>query len=188
LPAGSRRDHHAVVVTVNTAHTADLPEPTLRQARELLDRVFDQMTDADWDHALGGIHALCWDGDELIGHACVVQRRLLHQDRALRTGYVEGVAVHPDRQRQGHGRALMRALDPYLRGGYELGALCASHAGQVFYPALGWQVWRGPLAMLTPSGVVPTPEELGGVMVLPGPVPLALDAPLTCDWREGDAW
>jgi aminoglycoside 2'-N-acetyltransferase I len=176
------------VARVTTAHTAQLPAEVLDRVRRLLFLVFDDLTEEDWEHALGGIHALCWAGDELIGHACVIQRRLLHQGRALRTGYVEAVAVRPDRQRQGHGRALMAALEPYLRGGYDLGALGASDAALAFYPTLGWQVWRGPLSALTPSGVVPTPDERGSVMVLPGAVPLDLDAALTADWRPGDLW
>ena len=52
-----------------------------------------EFTEQDWEHALGGIHALVWDGDALVGHAAVVQRRLLHGGRALRAGYVEGVGV-----------------------------------------------------------------------------------------------
>ena len=35
------------------------------------------MTDDDWEHALGGIHALAWEDDVLIGHASVIQRRLM---------------------------------------------------------------------------------------------------------------
>jgi aminoglycoside 2'-N-acetyltransferase I len=38
------------------------------------------------------------DGDELVGHGAVVMRRLLHDAQALRTGYVEGVAVRADRR------------------------------------------------------------------------------------------
>ena len=62
----------------------------------------------DWEHSLGGQHALAWDGDELIGHAAVIQRRLIHGGRALRTGYVEGVGVRADRQGRGVGGALCR--------------------------------------------------------------------------------
>ena len=74
------------------AHTADLDRATRTAARELLDDVVrGEMTDHDWEHALGGVHALVWEGGELIGHASVVQRRLLHRGQALRAGYVEGV-------------------------------------------------------------------------------------------------
>jgi len=57
--------------------------------RALLYDVFDDMTDEDWDHSLGGMHALLWEGTELIGHASVIQRQLLYGGGAWRTGYVE---------------------------------------------------------------------------------------------------
>jgi aminoglycoside 2'-N-acetyltransferase I len=115
---------------VHTAHTAELAPATLAAARGLLDRVFeDDMSDHDWDHALGGVHALVWDGGELIGHASVVQRRLLHGGRALRAGYVEGVAVRADQRRRGHGAALMDAVESVIRRAYELGALSATDVG-----------------------------------------------------------
>ncbi len=60
-------------------------------------------TEIDWEHCLGGLHALVWRGPRLVAHAALVQRRLLHRGRALRAGHVEGVAVHPDVQRQGLG-------------------------------------------------------------------------------------
>jgi aminoglycoside 2'-N-acetyltransferase I len=43
---------------LQTAHTADLDSATLDAARALLYAVFDDMTDVDWDHALGGVHTL----------------------------------------------------------------------------------------------------------------------------------
>src|SRR6266581_4100093 len=102
----------AAVADLRTAHTAELDPGTLTAARALLEEAFrGQMRDADWEHALGGVHALVWDGPALIGHASVIQRRLLHQGRALRAGYVEAVAVRADRQGQGHGAALMAALE-----------------------------------------------------------------------------
>ena len=95
---------------LQTAHTAELDAATLTAARALLYDVFDDMTDHDREHALGGVHALVWEGADLIGHASVIQRRLLHGGRALRTGYMEGVGVRVDRRgpwpRCGHdGRA-----------------------------------------------------------------------------------
>ena len=174
---------------VRTAHTADLDAATLTAARALLDAVFaGEMSDHDWDHALGGVHALVWEADALVGHASVVQRRLLHGGRALRTGYVEGVAVRADRRRRGHGAALMAALERVVRGGYELGALGASGEGARLYAARGWKRWEGPLSALTPEGVRRTEEDDGWVYVLPVAVPLDLEGELTCDWRDGDVW
>jgi GNAT superfamily N-acetyltransferase len=106
----------------------------------------------DWEHALGGIHALVWDGEELIGHASVVQRRLLHGGRALRAGYVEGVGVRADRRGRGHGAGLMAALERVIAGAYDLGALGATDAAADFYVARGWRRWTGPTCALTRTG------------------------------------
>jgi aminoglycoside 2'-N-acetyltransferase I len=123
---------------LQTAHTAELDAATLTAARAFLYDVFDDMTDHDWEHALGGVHALVWEGADLIGHASVIQRRLLHGGRALRTGYVEGVGVRVDRRGRGHGAAMMDALETVVRGAYELGALGATDEAAAFMqPAAG---------------------------------------------------
>lgn len=174
---------------LRTAHTADLDQADLKAAHDLLYEVFKgDMAEADWEHALGGVHALVWDGPTLIGHGSVIQRRLLHQRRALRAGYVEAVAVRADRQGQGHGAAVMGALERVVRGAYDLGALGSSDEGAGFYAARGWKLWRGPAFALTPEGVRRTAEEDGCLYVFELAVPLDLDGELTCDWRDGDVW
>ena len=65
--------------TCTTATTADLEPTELQQARRLLGIVFDDLTEADWEHALGGTHVLAWLDGEVIGHAALVMRRLVHQ-------------------------------------------------------------------------------------------------------------
>ena len=73
---------------VELAHTAQLDARTRIAARALLDAVFEgELTDHDWEHALGGIHALAWEQDRLVGHGAVVMRRLVHGGSALRAGY-----------------------------------------------------------------------------------------------------
>jgi aminoglycoside 2'-N-acetyltransferase I len=173
---------------LRVAHTADLDTATRRAARALLDDVFDDMADEDWDHALGGMHALLWEGRELIGHASVIQRQLRYGGRAWRTGYVEAVAVRADRRRGGHGGTLMDAVERIIRGAYDLGALGSTHAGAPFYAARGWLRWLGPCSALTPEGIIRTPGEEGSIYALPVTVPLDVSRELTCDWREGDAW
>jgi aminoglycoside 2'-N-acetyltransferase I len=126
------------VVELRTVHTAELGADTLADARALLYAVFDDMTEEDWEHALGGVHALVWDDAELVGHASLVQRRLLHQGRALRAGYVEGVAVRADRRRRGHGGAMMAALERVARRAYDVAALGATDEAARFYAARGW--------------------------------------------------
>jgi aminoglycoside 2'-N-acetyltransferase I len=174
---------------IRTAHTADLDAQTLAAARALLDEVFEgDMSDQDWEHALGGIHALAWERGELIGHASVIQRRVLHDGCALRTGYVEGVGVHAEHRRCGHGGALMAALERVIRGGYDLGALGATDEAVALYTGRGWRRWEGPTSALTPSGIVRTEDADGAVYVLELSVPLDLEGELTCDWRDGDVW
>lgn len=173
---------------LQVAHTADLDPATLAAGRALLYEVFDDMADSDWEHALGGVHALTWDGPELIGHASVVQRRLLHGGRALRAGYVEGVGVRADHRRHGHGAAMMTALERVLAAAYDVGALGATDEAARFYQSRGWELWNGPSFALTPAGVRRTEDEDGCIYVFPLGAPLDLTAELTCDWRDGDVW
>jgi aminoglycoside 2'-N-acetyltransferase I len=170
-------------------HTGQLDAAVLATARELLDQVFEgELTDHDWEHCLGGVHALLWEGAQLIGHAALIQRRLLHNGRALRTGYVEGVAVRASARRCGHGTALMAALEPLARNAYELAALGATEEATAFYAGRGWRAWQGPTSALTPAGIVRTEEEDGWIYVLPLSAQLDLHGELVCDWRDGDAW
>ena len=174
---------------VRVAHTADLDAATLDAARALLEDVFaGDLDEHDWEHALGGVHALVYEDGELVGHGSVVQRRLLHGGRALRAGCVEGVGVRADRRGRGHGAAVMDALERLIRGGYDLGALGATDMALGFYAARGWRPWEGELRALTPDGVVATPDERGGILVLETSVPLDRAGGLTCDWRDGAVW
>jgi len=171
------------------AHTGQLSPADLTACRTLFDNVFGPgPTDQDWDHSLGGMHALVWDGDELVGEGSLVQRRLLHGGRALRAGCVEGVAVRPDRRREGHGATVMEALEELARNAYEVGMLSATEAGGALYSARGWHPFRGTTSALTPEGVVRTPDEDDGVFLLPCSASIDLDGALTCDWRDGNVW
>lgn len=88
---------------VQLAHTADLDGGTLRAVRNLLERVFEgEFDDHDWEHSLGGMHVLLRDGTELVGHASLIQRRLLHRPVGR---------AHPVRGRRhaGRGRRRLRA-------------------------------------------------------------------------------
>ena len=65
------------------SHTAQLGPAALLEARPLTEAAFDDASgDDDWDHALGGLHALVRCGGELVAHGAVVQWRLLHEGRA----------------------------------------------------------------------------------------------------------
>jgi aminoglycoside 2'-N-acetyltransferase I len=173
-----------------TAHTFELGPTVLAEIRVLLDDAYEgDFGDEDWDHGLGGVHALVRDaGGALVAHGSVVQRRVLHGGRSYRFGYVEAVAVRADRRRQGLGGRVMAALEQVIDGAYAAGALSASDEGALLYRSRGWQLWQGGIRTLGPAGVVPLPDEEGTVhlrpaagRVLPGPA-----SPLIFDWREGD--
>ena len=174
---------------VRLVHTADLDAATRAAVRALLDAAFaGDFDDDDWEHALGGMHALAYDGGELAGHAAVVQRRLLYDGRALRTGYVEGVGVRADRRRRGHGAALLAAVEHVIRGAFDLGALGATDDGAALYTQRGWRRWAGPTSIMTPDGIVRTEDADGAIYVLPVTVDLDGTQPLIADWRDGDVW
>jgi aminoglycoside 2'-N-acetyltransferase I len=181
------------VHTARLVHTADLDDETREDARRMVIEAFDsEFSDADWEHTLGGMHALISQHGALIAHAAVVQRRMLHRDTALRCGYVEGVAVREDWRGQGLAHALMDAVEQVLRGAYQLGALSASEIGRHMYASRGWLPWRGPTSVLAPAGLTRTPDDDTGLFVLPVSLPngLTLDptAEIACDWRDGDVW
>ena len=145
-------------------------------------------TQSDWEHALGGMHALIWYHGAIIAHAAVVQRRLFYRGSALRCGYLEGVAVREDWRGQGLVSALLDAVEQVMRGAYRLGALSASARARRLYASRGWLPWQGPTSVLAPTGPVRTPEDDATVFILPVDVSLDTSAELMCDWREGDVW
>ncbi|MFJ6699143.1 GNAT family N-acetyltransferase [Streptomyces sp. NPDC091272] len=177
------------MTTLHTVHTAHLTPAELGALRGLLDTAFDGgFADEDWDHSLGGMHALISEEGELIAHGSLIQRRVLHRGHSLRVGYVEAVAVRPDRRRRGLGGRIMAALEEIVDGAYLFGALSASASGAALYAGRGWQVWPGGLAALGPEGVVPLPDEEGSTYVRPAagrnlPDP---QSALYFDWRNGD--
>jgi len=176
-------------LTCNTAHTADLDSATFEAAHALLDAAFDgAFSEYDWDHTLGWLHALAREGSELVGHASVVQRRLLHAGRTLRAGFVEGVGVRANRRGRGYASALLDAVERVLCGAYDAGALSSTDAAVQFYARRGWQRWEGPTSTLSPAGIIPTKDDDGAVYVLRLAVPLDIAGELTCDWRDGNVW
>lgn len=173
---------------LEVGHTSEFDPSVLAQARDLLYMVFDDMTDHDWDHALGGMHAIAWHDNSIIGHASVVQRRLIHGGNPLSTGYVEGVGVDPTWQGRGVGGQMMAALERIIDASYDVGALGASDAAVAFYEHRGWVKWRGETWALTPDGVVRTPDEDDSIFVWPSGHDVDVAGELTCDWRDGDVW
>lgn len=179
------------MTTAMRLHTADLGERDRAEIRELLDGAFaGDFSDDDWEHALGGTHVLLREDDALVGHAAVVQRRLVHRGVGIRTGYVEAVAVRADRRRRGHGSALLAEVGEVVARAYDLGALSAAPDARRLYERAGWQPWTGETWVLGPDGPRRTPDDDGGILVLETTTSPTLDraGPLACDWRPGDVW
>ena len=181
------------VHTARLIHTSDLDRDILRSAHEFVTEAFASggeltFTGADWEHALGGMHAVIVHRGGLIAHGAVVQRRMLYRGAALRCGYVEAVAVREDWRGQGLGHAVMDALEQVILGAYDLGALSASGAGATLYRSRGWLRWDGPTSVLAPGGPVRTPDEDGKIFALPVGLDLDPGVELVCDFRDGDVW
>jgi aminoglycoside 2'-N-acetyltransferase I len=182
-----------VIVALRRVATPDLTDAEIEAVRRILWAAFDEpdeeFTEEDWQHALGGVHVLATIDSEIIGHASVVERELHIDRRPLRTGYVEAVAVDPNRQRSGLGSQLMAEIGAVIAERFELGALGTGRPA--FYERLGWLRWAGPTFVRGPGGLVRTEEDDGGILVLPTPrTPPGLDltTSISCEWRAGDAW
>jgi aminoglycoside 2'-N-acetyltransferase I len=180
------------VIGVRRCSTDQLSDEDVATIRRLLDSAFSaddgHFADSDWQHALGGVHVVAAEDGEILSHASVVERRLEIGGRGVRTGYVEAVGTWPAQQRRGLATLVMREIGDVIREGYELGAL--STGAVAFYSRLGWELWRGPTAVRTSTGVERTADDDGGIMVLatPSSPPLNLDDEIVCEWRDGDVW
>ena len=126
--------------------------------------------------------------EELLAHAAVVPRTLDIAGRAVDTGYVEGVATAPDRQGVGPGSLAMTKLMAEIRRCFAMGALSTERLD--FYRRLGWEPWPGPTYVRTASGLIRTPQEDEGILVLRFGPSRHLDrqAAIACEARSGDDW
>lgn len=177
------------MVRLSSFATEEAPEGTLEAARALMDVAFDDDFDeTDWEHALGGVHVVSHVDDRLVAHGSVVPRSLWVGDRAVRTGYVEAVAVDPTHQRSGVGTGVMERLGEVIRDRYEMGALGTGGFG--FYERLGWERWIGETWVVVGDTRHRSPDEDGCVMVLRhGPsTGFDLGLPIACEVRSGDDW
>ena len=178
-----------VAAGVRRATTAELAPAELASIRFLMDAAFDDFTDDDMTHGLGGTHWLVAGDGGVVAHASVVERWLELDGRRLRTGYVEAVAVEPAVQRRGLGTLVMREATAHIRACFDLGALGTGE--QRFYRRLGWERWRGRSYVVERDGTRRhTADEDAWLMVLRtgASVGLPLSGSLACEWRPGDVW
>jgi aminoglycoside 2'-N-acetyltransferase I len=147
-------------------------------------RLFEELT--------GSVHVLARDErGVLVSHAEWVTRWLQPADcPVLRTAYVEAVATIPERQGRGLATAVLRRVSDVLGTDrtWELAALSPSLPA--FYARLGWELWRGPLAIRRGTSIEPTPpDEQVMIFRLPRtPATLVTTSVLTAEWRAGELW
>jgi aminoglycoside 2'-N-acetyltransferase I len=147
----------------------------------------DRFDDHDADHAYGGVHVLATEGDEIVGHASAVPRRIRIGAQWWDVAYVEAVATRPTAQGSGVGSAVMHRLHEEIDARWPIAFLSTGRARD-FYLRLGWEVWQGPSSVLTDRGELATDEEHGGILVRRAPGGPDLALPITCEDRDGDAW
>ena len=128
----------------------------------------------------GGRHFLAYRGAEVVSHAVVTTRWLQPEGLPLlKTAYVDAVATLPACQGQGYSSAVLQHLAQNISD-YEIAGLQTDIPD--FYRRLGWELWRGPLAGRSQTGLVPTPEQKGVMILrLPQTPPLDLDRLLTVE-------
>jgi aminoglycoside 2'-N-acetyltransferase I len=169
--------------------STDASEDLRQEIRQLLDAAFGGgFSEEDWEHTVGGWHVTVSDGDAVVAHAAVIERRLEVAGQPFRTGYVEGVATAPDRQGQRLGSAAMAELTTFIRREFEFGALSSDR--HTFYGRCGWERWQGPSFVRQGTELIRTEDEDDGVMALRFGPSAAVDlaAPIACEARRGDDW
>lgn len=175
---------------VRIVESSSLSSAERAAIRRLLDEAFSgEFSEDDWQHALGGWHALVGPTDAPVAHAALVERRLFVGTRELRAGYVEAVGVAPADQHTGLGTIVMSAISDLILSRFDLGALSTGEGH--FYERLGWERWRGPTFVRAADGQLRrSADEDDGVMVLrcAASGEIDLGAPIICEERPGDSW
>lgn len=147
----------------------------------------DDLHETDWEHALGGHHAIARLDSRPVGHAAVVPRTLLVDGEPVAAGYVEAVATAVEVQGLGIGSAVMSRIGEVVTERFALGALSTYRPS--FYARLGWLRWRGPSYVVAGARWRRTADEDDGIMVLPGRLAgVDLTASIACRERSGDCW
>jgi GNAT superfamily N-acetyltransferase len=132
-------------------------------------------------------HIRAFLNNQLVGHACWAPRPLqVDAGPTLIAAYVDAVATDRPLQGQGIGSAVLTRLAEEASTA-QLRALSTARVS--FYTRLGWQRWRGRVAVRTAAGLFDTPDDT--ILILPTAhtPPFNLDGLLTGEPRStGHHW
>ena len=160
------------------------------QLRRLLWESFpDDFTEDDWQHGLGGVHVVAFDGERPVGHASVVSRTLYVGEQRYRRRLPRGRRRRPGLSRT-RDRCVRRADGRPGASPSGTRSRPCRRTEHGFYERLGWERWRGPSSVVSGGGWARTEDEDDGVMVLraPGCPVTDLTVPIAVDERVGDSW
>ena len=179
-------------IRLELAHANALDDRTRAEIIALCLAAYNEDFSRLFEEFTNSTHTLARDADStLVSHAMWVTRWLQPEGHpTLRTAYVEAVATRPDQQRRGYGTRVMEHLVEAVQANaaWELAAL--SPAVPDFYERLGWEPWRGPLAIRRHDALEATPpDELIMIRRLPPTPPtIVTTSLLTAEWRAGELW
>ena len=178
---------HNTLLTIQLWPSHHLPATVRQEIISLCNRAYEEEMEALLKTFTNATHLLGYYNGQLVSHALWVTRYLQSgTGRQLRTAYVEAVATDPPYRNRGFATAIMQRLVSEILD-YDLAAL--SPFNVVYYARLGWELWRGPLFIRQNDQLLPSPsDEEVMIFRLPKTPTLALEAPLSAEWREGELW
>lgn len=173
-------------LTIEVDYAGSIPEARWREIVDLCEAAFNENLDGYLRNLSAVTHVLAYREGALVSHTCWVVRWLEPGDlNPLRTAYVEAVATAPEHQRKGYATEVIRRLAIEVK---DFGLTGLSTGLPSFYERLGWDQWRGPLAIRAEGGLQPTSLDSAMVLRLPTTPELDVDWPMTAEWREGELW
>ena len=175
-------------ITYRTVRDHQLNQTQHHAIRALLNTAFDQeFSDEDNDHACGGTRIIAVDGDQIVGHAALVDRTITIAGTPYTVGYVEGVAVMPSHQGHGIGAQIMRQITDMAQRDFVISMLSTGEYD--FYAKFSWQRFVGMSYVDNHGTIERTADEDEGLMVLTALTHLNQPGVAwVCDWRSGDVW
>ena len=174
-------------------HTAELDAADLAAVRALCDAAFDDdfggdFSDDDWEHTLGGVHALRFEGDRLVAHAAWSRG-----GSCTAVGRCAPATWRPSRWRPTGAAAATappscRRCTPTSSGATRWVRSRRRTTGRRCTPRWAGRDGRARPPRSPRTVSVRTPDADGAIFVRTGTARLDPALPLVCDWRDGDVW